>query len=40
VQLHRVAASLDLSDVAWVVEYSHDDASHLPAEISRITHAV
>src|SRR4029079_5729179 len=33
VQLHRVAASLDLGDVAWVVEYgSQVDTSHLPAE--------
>ena len=35
VQLHRVAASLDLGDVAWVVEYgSQVDTSHLPAERS------
>ena len=34
-QLHRVAASLDLGDVAWVVEYgSQVDTSHLPAERS------
>lgn len=35
VQLHRVAASLDLGDVAWVVEHGGQiDASHLPAERS------
>jgi hypothetical protein len=35
VQLHRVAANLDLGDVAWVVEQgSRVDASHLPAERS------
>src|SRR4051794_32054342 len=40
VQLHRVAASLDLGDVAWVVEHgSRVDASHLPAERS-VAHQV
>jgi hypothetical protein len=35
VQLHRVAASLDLGDVVWVVEHgSRIDASNLPAERS------
>jgi hypothetical protein len=39
VQLHRVAASLDLGDVAWVVEYgSQVDTSHLPAERSTAHH--
>jgi hypothetical protein len=40
VQLHRVAANLDLGDVAWVVEYgSQVDASDLPAERS-VAHRV
>ena len=39
-QLHRVAASLDLGDVAWVIEHgSRIDASHLPAERS-VAHQV
>ena len=38
--LHRGAASLDLSDVAWVIEHgSRVDASHLPAERS-VAHRV
>jgi tetratricopeptide (TPR) repeat protein len=40
VQLHRVAASLDPGDVAWVVEHgSQVDASDLPAERS-VAHRV
>ena len=40
VQLHRVAASLDLGDVAWVIEHgSRVDASHLPPERG-VTHQV
>ena len=40
VQLHRVAASLDLGDASWVVEYgSRVDASHLPTERS-VAHQV
>jgi transcriptional regulator with XRE-family HTH domain len=40
VQLHRVAASLDLGDVAWVIEHgSQVDASDLPAERS-VAHRV
>lgn len=40
VQLHRVAASLDLGDVSWVVEHGDQvDASHLPAERS-VAHQV
>ena len=35
VQLHRVATSIDLGDVPWVIEHgSRIDASHLPAERS------
>jgi transcriptional regulator with XRE-family HTH domain len=35
VQLHRVATSLDLGDIPWVIEHgSQIDASHLPAERS------
>ena len=40
VQLHRVAASLNLGDVTWVIEHgSSVDASHLPAERS-VAHRV
>jgi hypothetical protein len=40
VRLHRVAASLDLGDVAWILEQgSQIDGSHLPAERA-VTHRI